>query len=98
MGWLSRMSRSLDGVRVTHGVPVAMPELEGVGFVCHRALNDAGEAREDAWKVTERATGLAAGHGRTAEEAILDARTKIAQATPERLAAVRAQIAAAAGN
>lgn len=80
------------GTRKTvHGVAVTMPALADLEFVVHVRIDGL-----DGWAVTERYTGLAAGFGTTAEDAIVAARRNVATATPARLVAIRKQSAEAA--
>jgi hypothetical protein len=80
--------------RPTFGIPITIPQLPEAVFIVHRQVNADGTLADDAWAVSERVTGHAAGFGTTAEEAIIAARTNSAKASPERITMVRAQIAA----
>jgi hypothetical protein len=81
-------------MRQTYGLPVTIAPL-GDSFVVHRHVESDGTLAEGSWGVSERFTGLSAGFGATAEEAIIAARTNAAKATPAAMEKVRAQIAAA---
>jgi hypothetical protein len=70
----------------TQGVPVKLDALPGYQFVVHLAVNG------DGWSVTECLSGLLAGYGKTAEDAIAMARKRSANASPDALAAVRKSI------
>lgn len=85
-----------DGKRRTvQGVPVTIPQLPELTFLVHRKLGTNGETLDNAWAVSETTTGQAAGFGKTAEEAILNARKNSAKASPERLQSIRNLVTAA---
>jgi hypothetical protein len=87
-------ARYLDVRRPHHGYPVKLAPFPEVDFVVHRNYPDSKSVvlMEDKWSVTEPATGFSAGYGVSAEDAIVDARRKVAKVTPERIAAIRQQI------
>jgi len=87
---------SAGGKKPVYGLPVTVPALADLTFVVHRSVSRDGELREDDWTVSERFTGLAAGSAATAELALVEAARNSAKAKPERLAAIRAQVAEAA--
>jgi hypothetical protein len=75
----------------TMGAPVKLAALAEYEFVAHRAINAQGEPG-DTWRVTERISGMAAGSGTTAQDAIASARKASSTASPASLAGIRAKI------
>ena len=79
-----------------YGLPVTLAALPECVFVVHRSVKADGSLHDDSWSVSEQLSGMSAGFGATAEDAIIAARTNCAKASPESLAKVRTQIAASA--
>jgi hypothetical protein len=75
------------------GHAVSIPQLAELTFVVHRAVNSEGDYVDDRWTVSECVTGLAAGFGPTAEDAIVQARQNSAKASPDKLQGIRNLVA-----
>lgn len=73
------------------GVPVSIPEMESLNFAVVRL----GTEDNVSYSVTELSSGKAAGFGKTAEEAILNARQNARSVPAERLAEVVNELIAA---
>jgi hypothetical protein len=80
-------------IEVRRGIPVSIPEAGTMELVLVRRADSQGDSIS--WSVTERRSGMQAGSGDNAEDALIDARANFRKAKPERLAALIAQTAAA---
>jgi hypothetical protein len=75
------------------GFPVSLPEMPDMSFALVKFGSvDAGDIQ---WSVTERITGKRAGSGKTAENALLDARMNAKKASAASLANIRREVASA---
>ena len=80
---------------LTLGVPVTLAALAEYTFVVHREIETDGSVADTGWSVTECISGMSAGFGTTAQDAIAAARKASTGASPDALAKIRATIEAA---
>jgi hypothetical protein len=79
------VSRKFDTCTEAEGEPISIPELPEYQFVVHHW-------QEGEYRVSEVTSGLFASTAATPEDAIRKANDKIAAASPEIIAGLRAQI------